>query len=164
MDDHVCRLPQVARIRVAGALVAPAYLQDERARPRELEDLIVVDRLEQRELALLVVAADPDVIRVVHVDAVLTLRPLVPFALAAPRLDEIACRVELHHRWCRLRQLVGGQRTRPMQDPHVIAPVDGDAGHVASFHFAGTFSQPASSWKTGTRWPCARTSSGAASG
>ena len=57
--------------------------------PRELQNLVVIDRLEQRKFAFLVVVPTyPDMIRMIHVDAMLSLRPFVAVAATAPRLDE----------------------------------------------------------------------------
>ena len=99
---------------------------------RELEDVTV----------LLAVRREPDEALVVDVDAVLVLRPVVALARAAPGLDEIALRVELHHRRgglaaLRARRVEGrgllvvGQRLRPLHDPDVVLRVDGDAGGLA---------------------------------
>ena len=49
-------------------------------------------------LSLLAVAADPDAILRVDGDAMHLLRPLVARSRASPRLDDIACRIELDNR------------------------------------------------------------------
>ncbi len=126
------RAVQVRGVGVALALVALADLQHELAVLRELQELVVGDRLKPgRPLRRAVVAADPDEALVVDMDAVLALRPLVARAGAAPGLDEIARRVEHHDRRRRHRGLLRLERARPVQHPDVVLRIDGDAGRIA---------------------------------
>ena len=102
---------------------------------RELQDLVLGALAQARAAG----RRNPDVALVVDVDRVLVLRPLVAGRLAAPALDVVAGGVELHHRRRRraarrlgiLRLLVVVQRPRPLDDPHVIARVHVEAGHLA---------------------------------
>ena len=106
------------------ALALTPDLHQELALARELQDLRV----------LVAAAAEPHVVLVVHVDAVLELRPLVAGAGPAPRRHERAVGVELEHRRRRLpdrSRFVRLQRRRAMRDPDVIARVDRDAGDRA---------------------------------
>ena len=86
MHPHIGGAMQVRGVGVALALVALADLHDELAVLRELQELIVGDRLEAGQaVGRAVVAADPDEALVVDVDAVLALGPLVAAARRRPR-------------------------------------------------------------------------------
>jgi hypothetical protein len=124
---------QVGRVVVALALVALADLHDELAVLRELQELIVGDRLEVLDaVGRAVVAAEPDEALVVDVDAVFALRPLVPVPITAPRLDEVARRVEDDYgRRRQLRLFRLQQRARAVQHEHLILRVDRDARGIA---------------------------------
>ena len=105
-------------------------LLHELALARELEQHVVGSR-RHPDLHVRVVAADPDVVLVVDVDAVLGVRPLPPLGRAAPRLQELAVLVELQDRWRGVVFLFRRHRARPVQDPDVVVPVDGDRRGVA---------------------------------
>ena len=111
---------EIVRVVAAAALALMPDLHQELAVARELQDLRV----------LVAAAAEPDVVLIVHVDAVLELRPLVAGARAAPRRDERAVGVEFEHRRRGApdrSRLVRLQRRRAMGDPDVVARIDGDA-------------------------------------
>ena len=129
-DLHVRRLVEVRRVLVALALVAHPDLLDELALARELEQHVVGSR-RHPDLHVRVVAADPDVVLVVDVDAVLGVRPLQTLGGAAPRLQELAVLVELQHRWRGVVFLFCRHRARPVQHPDVVVPVHGDRRGVA---------------------------------
>ncbi len=122
----------VARVSVAFARVALTDAHRQLAIGSELEDLIVVDGLQAGDaVGWAVVASDPNEAFGVHVDAVLSLRPLRTDVLGAPRLDELASRVEHDHG--RRRCLSGLDRPRPMQEPYVVFVIDRETRGVAEF-------------------------------
>ena len=86
------RLPEVGDVVAAVVHAVLADLQQELAGIRELQDLGVVGA----------VAGDPDVAVVVHRDAMVAVRPLVPRARPAPGFDEVAGLVIDEHRRCNL--------------------------------------------------------------
>jgi hypothetical protein len=128
------RAAEQPRVVAAAGLPADADLQHEPAVARELQ------HLRHRAAGT---AADPDVARVIDVDAVLAdahagFRPVVAFPRPAPRPHDVAVRVELDHRrrgvTAQARRRAGGrselarrQAPRPMHDPDVIPVVHGDA-------------------------------------
>src|SRR5262249_8356575 len=119
----------------AGAGIGEAELLDELAFARELQDLTVVAA----------VAADEQVALAVGCDAVVALWPLEALARTAPRLHEVAFRIELEHRRrghaaLRLRRIRGGinllrleRAGAAMNDVDVIVLVDADADDVAEY-------------------------------
>ena len=120
MDPDICRPAQVRRVPVSLGLAGPPDLHDEFPTHRELEYLVIGT-----------VATNPDVVVVVHEDAVFRLGPMVLRARSAPSLFEVAVRVELEYRRRGHRRFFRGQRTRPLEYPHVIPAVHGHAGHDA---------------------------------
>src|SRR6185503_1990337 len=97
------------------ARVALADAHRELAVAGELQDLIVIDRLQSGDaVGGAVVAGDPHKAFRVDVDAVLTLGPLRTGVLTAPALDERAGGVEHHHRRRGRRGLAWLQRARAM--------------------------------------------------
>src|SRR6516165_2856045 len=154
---HVCRPVQVCGVGIALALVAVADLHDELAVLRELQELIVGDRLQARQaVGRAAVAADPDEALVVDMNAVLALRPFVAGAVAAPGLDVVAGLVEHHDGW-RSHREVGSLRVRGRcrsQTLSCASTAKLDAS--PSFHLAGTFGQAASTSNIGRlRGACA---------
>ena len=109
---------------------------------------------EFQELAVgLAVAGKPDIIIGVDIDAVLAFRPLVARSGAAPGAHQIAGLVEDENRRrgnaaLGLGRIVfggtlaGAQRTRPMDDPDTIEPVDRDAGDLADDPVVGQRLRP----------------------
>ncbi len=135
MDLLIRRPVEVHRVGVALVPVAAADLHDERAVLRELQQLVVVDRLDPgHAVGRTVVAAQPDEALVIDVETVFTLGPLVAGSRAAPGLDEVACRVEDDNRRRRHRGLLGGERQRTVQDPYVVLRIDGYAGRSSELH------------------------------
>ena len=123
----------VPRIRVAFAAVALADPERDLAVAGELENLIVVERLQPGDaVGGAVVPGDPDKAFRIDVNAVLAFRPVRAGVFVAPRLDERAARVEHDHR--RRRRLTGLERARPMQEPHVVLRIDREAGCIAELH------------------------------
>src|SRR4030095_8797013 len=84
-------------------------------------------RLEREIVGRAVVSAEPHVAFVVYVDAVLALWPLMTAPFAAPRPDEIACRIEHDDGRSGHGSLVRFERARAMQNPYVVLRIDGDA-------------------------------------
>ena len=123
---------------VLGIVAAPARagttdLHQERPIPGEFQDVGVITA----------VAADPQVIHVVHGDPVVRRRPVVTVTGATPRADEVALLIELEdvrrrnaaltrgrirHR-TDLRDLV--ERVLPMNDPDVVLGIDRHADDPA---------------------------------
>ena len=127
MHERVSWLIQVLRIRVPLALPCPADLHHELPGLRELQNLIV----------LLAIAAYPHEAFRIHVDTVLRIRPLVPLARSSPRLNEVACGVELQQRRGGPVLLFWTQRSRTLQHPHVILLVNRHAGDLPELPVVG---------------------------
>ena len=128
IDGHRRGPVEMPGVRVPADDPLPADLQEELAVGRELENLAV----------LRIVARDPHVPLRVDEDAVLVERPVVARARPAPGADQDAGAVELEDRRGRdtafraRRHQRGaplglGQAPRPVDHPHVILGVDGDA-------------------------------------
>jgi hypothetical protein len=95
MHDRIRRLVQIRRVGISAARVAAADLQHELALWGELQQLVIPYRLQPGQFSRrAIVAAQPDKSLRVDMDAMLPLRPFVAGAGPAPRLNEIACRVE----------------------------------------------------------------------
>src|SRR6266576_1862366 len=118
IHEHVRRLPKILGIRVRFLVTPVSDLHHKLPVFRELQDLIFV-RL----------AADPDIPLIVHVNAVLRLRPIIATPRPTPPSDVVALLIELHHR--RPRFLIGPHNSRAMQDPYVVLLVGSRAGHLA---------------------------------
>ena len=119
-------------VGVALALIAVADLHHEFAVGRELQDLVVPDRLHPRlAIGRTIDAADPHETLGIDVDAVLALRPLVARCVAAPGAQEIAIGIEHQDRRRGLREIRVLQGPRPMNDVDVALRVRIDVGHVS---------------------------------
>jgi hypothetical protein len=130
VNPDVRRLVQVTRVGVAFALRGAADLQQEPAVGRELEQLIVADRLQAGQPARrAVVSADPDAAAVIDVNAVLAFGPFEALAGSAPRAQEISARIE--NQYGGSGGLTWFQRAWSMQNVNVVLRVDADAGGVA---------------------------------
>ena len=125
MHEHVGRLVDALAVGVPAALVGPANLQQELPVLGELQQHVVgaLGQRRRRRTA----AADPDVVLVVHEDAVLAVGPVEPRPGSAPGAQECAVGIELEQRWRRLRALPLGHRARTVQHPDVVVAVDGHA-------------------------------------
>src|SRR4029077_14263751 len=132
VDLHVRGTTELRGRVAAFARARVPDLHQELALGRELDDLVVLG----------VVAADPDVALLIDVDAVLVLEPLVALSRPAPGVQHAAVGVELDDRGrgdaalraFRLERsafLLVDQRSRAVDDPHMVARVDGDAGDLA---------------------------------
>ena len=112
---------------------------------RDLADLhheFAVEGEFQDGVVVVGIAADPDETPLVDLDAVFAPDPLIAFAGAAPGAQQVAVAVEFQH-WrrgdaafrARRRQrgafLVVGQRARPVDQPDMALPIDGDAADLA---------------------------------
>jgi hypothetical protein len=118
-------LMRALRVLVAAAHVVPAAdLLDELALGRELQQHVVV-ALRDVSTGARVDAGDPHAVLVVHEDPVLGVRPVESLARSAPCLDELAVLVELDYRGGRVGALLLGRGPGPVQDPHVVVPIDG---------------------------------------
>ena len=120
IHDHVRGAAEIRGVVAALALSLPPDLHQELSGSCELQNLCV----------LVAAAAEPDIVSIVYMNAVLELRPLVPGCWTAPKRDEGSLCVEfkdgrrgLPDRSC----LVRLQRRWTMRDPDVIAPIDCDA-------------------------------------
>jgi len=131
VHPHVRRAMHVAHIRVTPALVAPSDLQHQCPVRGELQQLVISNRLKARDaICRTVDSTQPDEPVRIDVNAVLTLRPLIPAPRSSPGLNEVAIRIEDHERRCRhLSQL---RRNGPgsMQQPDVVFGIHGHPGHV----------------------------------
>ena len=88
VDDHVGGRSEILGVVAASIFAGMADLQQELAARGELQNLRV----------LLPGTGDPDIIPGIDIDSMFEVRPLVPFAGAAPGSEEIAGRIELQHR------------------------------------------------------------------
>ena len=132
IDRHV-RGPAKARgVQAVGLVALLADLHDEFSVTGEFQNVAVA----------LAVGGEPDESFLIDIDAVLVLRPVETFALAAPRLDQVSLLIELHHR--RRRHAAFGSRRREarrffvvgqgfwaLHHPDVILRIHGDAGGLA---------------------------------
>src|SRR5207244_3862379 len=73
-----------------------------------------------------IMAVDPYPVPGVDENAVFGIGPVVARGGTAPRLDELASRIEFDHRRCRVRPLSLRRGPRPVQDPYVTTPIDRD--------------------------------------
>src|SRR3954463_13628229 len=83
---------------------------------------------------LISAGADPNMVLLIDIDAMLQLRPFVSRPRASPGRNEIAVAIELQYRRRSTPDrsgLVGLQRGWTMSDPHVIAFIHGDTDHCA---------------------------------
>src|SRR5437867_5621693 len=124
VERDLCDAAEVIGRAAVHRLLRRSDLHQELALVRELEDVRVGSP----------VSADPDVVLVVDRDSVIRLRPLVPLPGAAPRLHQVALRIELEDRrrggaafaerrfggGARLGSLVE-RRVATMDDEHVVA-------------------------------------------
>jgi hypothetical protein len=128
MHPDISRPMQVGGIGVALALVAVTDLQHELAVLRELQQLVVGDRLQARQAVRgAAVPAQPHEALVVDMNAVLAFGPLEAAAGAAPGLDVVAGRVEDHDGRRRHGGLLGLEGARPMQEPDIVLGIDREA-------------------------------------
>src|SRR5204862_5563186 len=123
---------EILAIAAARILAGVPDLQDEPARARELQNLVVFLRA----------AGEPYVVVGVDEDAVLGPEPLVSRARTAPGLQEFAIRRELEHRrrrkaalrlrWRERRGPLGFRDApRALEHPDVVVGVDGDTANGA---------------------------------
>ena len=117
VHEGLRRPHRVHRVVVAAAPRAPAYLQQQLALRRELQQHVV--RFRRRA-----VAADPDVAVRSDMDPVLVRGPVVAVAWTAPSPHERAVLLERQHRR-RRRPLVLGHRTGPMEHPDRVVRAHG---------------------------------------
>src|SRR5439155_9517685 len=126
------RAPEVRGDAVPTGHTRPADLEEELSVPREFQELVI----------RFAVAADPDVTLIVHEDAVLQRRRIVPRPRPSPGVEEIAGGVELEdgrrrraaegaRRVERRAALVLGQSARALDDPDVALRVYRYAGRLA---------------------------------
>jgi hypothetical protein len=134
-------LVDVGSVVAAATRAMLADLEQELARRRELEQIGV----------LVAVAADPDVVLAVDVDAVLDVRPVVALAGSAPRLEKVAVEIELQDRRRRLATVRGlvaqvvvvlVSRTGPMDHPDAIVRIHRDARHLSQEPVVGEMLRP----------------------
>ncbi len=124
VEGHVGGAAEVLRIVAAAALTLAADLHHELPLARELQNVRV----------FLPAAAQPDMVCVVDVDAMLEVGPLVALARTAPRRHDVAGGIEFDHRRRGVPDRSGFvwlQRCRAMDDPDVIARVHVNADHGA---------------------------------
>jgi hypothetical protein len=129
IDRHVRGLAKPRGIQAVGLVALLADLHDEFSVARELQYVAIA----------LAVGGEPDKTFLIDIDAVLIVRPVIPFAFAAPRLDQVSLLIELHHRRCRhaafgsrrrkaRRLFVVGQGLWTLHHPDMILRIHGDAG------------------------------------
>src|SRR4030095_12448976 len=129
---YVRRTVPILRVAVALALDAAADLHHQLTVLRELQQLVIRNRLEAGRLHPgAIVSAQPHEALVVDVDAVLSFDPFITAARPTPGLDEIASRIEHDDRRRSHRGLIGLERPRTVQDPSISRRVDGDTRHVS---------------------------------
>ena len=122
VDREVRRRAEVLGVVAARARALAPDLHQELPRACELQDVCI----------LVASGAQPYVVRVVDVDTVLKLRPLIASARTAPRREQRAVGVELQHRRRRFPdgpRFIRLKRGRTMGDPDVVACVHGDSGN-----------------------------------
>src|SRR5438552_815399 len=128
----VGRPVEILRIRVTLALIALPDLQHQFSVLRELQQLIVRNRLESRQpVCRARVPAEPHEPLVVDVDSMLAFRPFVARGGAAPGLDVISGGIEHDDRRRCLRSVCRLERSGTVQNPHVVLCIDGHARGIA---------------------------------
>jgi hypothetical protein len=120
VDDDIGRGTEIFGVVAATALPRVTDLPQEPALAGKLKNVRV----------LVAAGAEPHVILLIHVDAVLELRPFIALCRSAPRREErtVAVKLKDRRRGAPDRsRLVRLQRGRPVDDPYVIAPIYRDA-------------------------------------
>ena len=135
IHEHFTGHLHVFRVLVPAALIPPAELRHEPALGGQLEQHVVRSGRARRKDR--VASADPDVILVVHGNAVLEIRPLVRVRWTAPRLHELPVLVELEDRRGGAFLLLCGYEPIAVHDPHVIPAIDGDVDRGAQNPLVG---------------------------
>ena len=139
IHEGVGGLIQVLRIGVAFALSGLADLHHELSVLCELQDLMILGS----------VAANPDELFVIDVNAMLRSGPVEARSGASPRAKEISGSVELENRRRCLALFVRLERRGTLQDPDVIGGINRNTRDLAELPLVGIFGHEGSTTNSG---------------
>ena len=119
------RFMEILDVGVASACVTPAHLHDKLSSRGELEQHVVGWWLRYpRPSKVRMVACNPDISRWVNSKAMLVAGPFISGPRTTPALHEATVPIELQHSRSRVAGVLRRDRTRALQNPHMVERVN----------------------------------------